>query len=128
MSNEINRIGINTGSVNPYGNQPKGNEAKTEENKAETPKATPQNPQVAPNDVLSYMAQQAVVVNPKVSTPKTYDVSKYVTPEQAQRIAGFVTSFEDKVAEGLLAIDAELGANNRIPDATKYEIAAKMVK
>ena len=125
MSNEINRIGINTGSVNPYGNQPKGNEAKTEENKAETPKATPQNPQVAPNDVLSYMAQQAVVVNPKVSTPKTYDVSKYVTPEQAQRIAGFVTSFEGEVTKGLVTLNEEFGDN--ISEAAKYEIAAKMV-
>ncbi|MBS4759878.1 MAG: hypothetical protein KHX03_04180 [Clostridium sp.] len=127
MTNEINRIGINTGSVNPYGSQPKGGEAKPEENKPEVPKTPAQGAQVNPNDVLNYMAQQAVVVNPKVSTPKTYDVGKYVTPEQAARIAGFVTSFEDQVAEGLLAINEEFGENSPLSEASKYEIAAKMV-
>lgn len=73
------------------------------------------------------MAQQAVVVNPKVSAQKTYDVSKYVTPEQAQRIAGFVTSFEDQVAEGLLAINKEFGENSGLSEQAKYEIAANMV-
>lgn len=127
MTNEINRIGINTSSVNPYGNQPKGSEAKPEESKPENTTPQPQGAQVNPNDVLSYMAQQAVVVNPKVSTPKAYDVARYVTPEQAARIAGFVTSFEDQVAQGLIAINAEFGENSSISEATKYEIAAKMV-
>ena len=127
MTNEINRIGINAGSVNPYGGQPKGSETKPEENKPENATPQPQGAQVNPDDVLSYMAQQAVVVNPSVSTPRTYDVTKYVTPEQAARIAGFVTSFEDQVAQGLIAINEEFGENSSISEATKYEIAAKMV-
>ena len=98
MTNNIHGIGINTNSFNPYGSQPKGGEAKAEEKEQQSPQAQPQSAQVNPGDVLAYMAQQAVVVNPKVSAQKTYDVSKYVTPEQAQRIAGFVTSFEDQVA------------------------------
>ena len=127
MTNNINRIGINANSVNPYGNQPKGSEAKAEEKPQEQAQVAPQNAQVKADDVLSYMAQQAIVAKPQVAAQKTYDISKYVTPEQAQRIAGFVTSFEDKVAEGLLAIDAEFGPNSGLTEQQKYEIAAKMV-
>lgn len=125
MSNEINRIGINTGAVNPYGNQAKGSEAKPEENKPEVQNNAPKKPSVKPDDVLTYMANSAVVINPKAAQ-KTYDVAKYVTPEQAQRIAGFVTSFEDQVAKGLLAINGmdELAG---LSDKAKYEIAANMV-
>ncbi len=126
MTENIRGIGINTGSVNPYGNAPKGSEAKPEEKQPETTNNTPQKPQVKPEDVLTYMANSAVVVNPKAST-KTYDVSKYVTPEQAARIAGFVTSFEDQVAKGLLAIN-EMEEFEGLSDSAKYEIAAAMVQ
>ena len=126
MTENVRGIGINTGSVNPYGNQPKGNEAKPEEAKPETQPQAPAAPQVKPDDVLTYMANSAAVVNPQV-TPRTYDVSKYVTPEQAARIAGFVTSFEDRVAQGLIAINEELGENSGLSEAAKYEIAANMV-
>ncbi len=126
MTENIRGIGINTGSVNPYGNAPKGNETKPEEKQPETTNNTPQKPQVKPEDVLTYMANSAVVVNPKAST-KTYDVSKYVTPEQAARIAGFVTSFEDQVAKGLLAIN-EMEEFEGLSDSAKYEIAAAMVQ
>lgn len=126
MSNEINRIGINPSSVNPYGNNPKGSDTKPEDKQPETAKTPAPGTQVNPNDVLTYMAQSAIIVNPKATT-KTYDVSKYVTPEQAERIAGFVASFEDQVAKGLLAID-ETGELAGLSDSAKYEIAASMVK
>ena len=126
MTENIRGIGINTGSVNPYGNQPKGNETKPEEAKPETAGNTPQNSAVKPEDVLAYMANSAVIVNPKATT-KTYDVAKYVTPEQAARIAGFVTSFEDKVAEGLIAIN-EMEEFSGLSESAKYEIAAAMVQ
>lgn len=128
MTENVRGIGINTGSVNPYGNQAKGAEAKPEEKKTEVQAKAPSAPQVKPDDVLAYMAQSAAVINPQVSTVKTYDINKYVTPEQAARIAGFVTSFENQVAEGLLAIDKELGANSGLSEQAKYEIAAGMVK
>lgn len=126
MSNEINRIGINPSSVNPYGNNPKGPETKPEDKQPEGAKTPPPGTQVNPNDVLTYMAQSAIVVNPKATT-KTYDVSKYVTPEQAARIAGLMSDFEDKVVQGLLAID-ETGELAGLSDSAKYEIAASMVK
>ena len=37
----------------------------------------------------------------KSSAPKTIKISDWVTPEQAERIAGFVTGFEDAIAEGM---------------------------
>ncbi len=126
MTENIRGIGINTGSVNPYGNQTKGSEAKPEEKQPETVANTAQNSTVKPEDVLTYMANSAVIVNPKATT-RTYDVSKYVTPEQAARIAGFVTSFEDQVAQGLIAIN-EMEEFDGLSEASKYEIAAAMVK
>lgn len=127
MTNNINRIGINTGNVNAnYTNPKPQDEPKTEE-KPQGSQAQTRGTDVKPDDVLTYMANAAMVNAPKVNAPKTYDVSKYVTPEQAQRIAGFIGGFEDAVAQGLLAIDAELGELN-LPDDVKYEIAAGMVE
>ena len=128
MTENIRRIGINTSSVNNYNNPAKNAEAKPEEAEKQTEQAAPQRAQVKADDVLSFMAQQAIVAKPEVAAQRTYDVSKYVTPEQAARIAGFVTSFEDQVAEGLLAIDKEFGEKSNISDQAKYEIAAGMVK
>ena len=128
MTENVRGIGINTGSVNPYGNQTKGSVAKPEETKPEAQPQAPASSQVKPDDVLAYMAQNAAMVNPQVAAQRTYDVSKYVTPEQAARIAGFVTSFEDQVAKGLIAINEELGENSGLSEAAKYEIAAGMVK
>lgn len=128
MSNEINRIGINTGSVNSYAHQPKDT-GKSGKKETETQQANaPAKPQVNPDDVLSYMAQNAAVINPQVAAVRTYDVSKYVTPEQAARIAGFIASFDEQVAKGLIAIDEEFGENNVLSEPAKYEIAAAMVK
>lgn len=124
MPNNINRIGINTNGVNPYSGQAKGNETKPEESKTEDKKTVVQNTQVKPDEVFNYLAQQAVAFKPQVSATKTYDINKYVTAEQAERIAGFITSFEDKVAKGLAALDAEFG--NTLSDQAKYEIAANM--
>lgn len=71
-------------------------------------------------DVLNVMAQQAALNKSAINTTKTYDVSKYVTPEQAQRIAGFVTSFEDIVAQNLQAVTAEFG--DSLTDSAKMNI------
>ena len=121
MANEINRIGINTGSVNNYGNPPKG-ENKPEDIVKETPvQGAPAQAPVPADDVFAYMAYNSVGVNPSV--PRMYDVSRYVTPEQAERIAGFIAGFEGEVAKALKAIEEE-GIN--LPEDKKYEIAATM--
>lgn len=123
MTNNVSGIGVNNSGVNPYLNPKPQGETKTGENPP-SPQAQTKGNNVNPDDVLSYMAQSAVYT-PNVNTPKTYNVSKYVTPEQAERIAGFISSFEGGVAEGLLAIDNELGGLN-LPDDAKHEIAANM--
>ena len=80
-------------------------------------------------EVLNVLAQQAAFNKSAINMPKTYDVAKYVTPEQAQRIAGFVTGFEDLVAKNLQAVTAEFG--NTLSDDVKMNIvlssADKMV-
>lgn len=73
------------------------------------------------DEVLNVMAQQAALNKSAINIPKTYDVSRYVTPEQAQRIAGFVTSFEDIVAQNLQAVTAEFG--NSLSEGEKMNIA-----
>ena len=124
MPDNVTRIGVTTNGVNPYAGGPKGNEAKAEDKKPET--ATPEAPQVAvnPDDVFKHMAAAAVGVNPNISAPKTYDVSKYVTAEQAARIAGSMQVFEEAVTKGLLAIENEFG--NTLSDSAKYALAAEM--
>lgn len=126
MTNNINGIGINAGNVNPYVNPKPQGEAKTEEN-PEGKNPQPQGAQVKPDDVLSFMAQSAIVNASTVTAPKTYDVNKYVTPEQAARIAGFIGSFEDEVAQGLAAINDELGGAN-MSESAKLELAAQMAE
>jgi len=73
------------------------------------------------DEVLNVMAQQAALNKSAINIPKTYDVSRYVTPEQAQRIAGFVTSFEDIVAQNLQTVTAEFG--NSLSEGEKMNIA-----
>ena len=127
MTNNINRIGINTNSVNLYQKQQQKNaDVKPEEQGTKAEQNAAPNPQVKANDVLSYMAQQAIVTKPQVTAAKTYDIQKYVTPEQAARIAGLMESFEAKVTEGLLQIENEPGLAG-LSEAAKYEIAANMV-
>ena len=67
------------------------------EKEAKTAKAN-----VSPDKVLDFLAQSAVG-----SVPRKIDPSKYVDKASEQRIASFMASFEDKVAEGLKAFDAE---------------------
>lgn len=124
MTNNINGIGINTGSVNGYPTKPQKEEVKSEE-KQDTQQPQAQHRALNPDDVLTFMAQQAAFKKPANLYAGKYDIAKYVTPEQAQRIAGFVTSFEGEVTKGLVTLNEEFGDN--ISEAAKYEIAAKMV-
>lgn len=123
MTNNINGVGINTGAVNSYVPQSKKEDVKTGEN-PETETSQESGKTLNPDDVLTFMAQQANIYKPANLVAGKYDISKYVTPEQAKNIAGFVASFEDAVAEGLIDIDEEFG--NILSDAAKYEIAANM--
>lgn len=127
MTNNINGIGINTGAVNGYQAKPKKEEAKHEE-KQDAAQSQSQGKTLNPDDVLAFMAQQASYSKPANTNlyAGKYDISKYVTPEQAQRIAGFVTSFENEVAQGLAGLNEEFG--DSLSDKAKYELAARMIE
>ena len=128
MKNSINRIGVNTGAVNGFQNNFKKEDAKSEEQKQSVAQKEVQESNVKAKDVLAFMAQQAVYAKPDIaSAQRVYDIQKYVTPEQAKRIAGFIHVFENKVAEGLVTIEKEFG-NKQLSEAAKYEMAASMVE
>ncbi len=116
--NNINGIGV---GLNP--NLPQKEQAPQVEEQAvqEAPQAKPQLNLMSGDDVLNVMAQQAALNKSAINTQKTYDVNKYVTPEQAQRIAGFVTSFEGLIAKNLQSMDAEFGES--ISSGAKMDLA-----
>lgn len=116
MANNINAIGINTQALN-YAQMHKADK----KDGAVKDSAKEQQPAVSKKDipaadVLSYMAAQSVDVKPAVK--KTLDVSKYVTPEQSQRIAGFVQGFQSEVEKGLQKFDTEF-PNANLSDQSK---------
>ncbi len=115
--NNINGIGIGLNT-----NLPKKESAP--EVKEDVAKEVPQQKvdlnRMSQDEVLNVMAQQAAFNKSAINTQKSYDVAKYVTPEQAQRIAGFVTSFEDIIAQNLQAVTAEFG--NSLTESAKLDI------
>ena len=123
MDNSVNRIQINTNyQLNNVGEKPEGKAQQKEENNK---KPEVENKQVAAGDVLDFMNTQAASVRP-VENPRVLNISKYVTPEQAARIGGFISQFENAVADGLNAIEAELG--NAISDDAKLDLAVEIFK
>lgn len=115
MANNINPININSQAIKyAQMHQPEKKEDAIKDASKEN-KPVIDKKEVPAGDVLSYMAAQSVDVQPKVK--KTVDVAKYVTPEQAQRIAGFVQSFESEVEKGLLNFDKEFPGNQVSEDA-----------
>ena len=122
MENNVNRIQMNTNyQLGSVGEKPEEKASKKEDNK----KAPVENQQVSAGDVLEFMNNQAVGVRP-VEKPRVLNISKYVTPEQAARIGGFVNQFEDAVAKGLQEIENELG--NALTDDAKMDLAIEMFK
>lgn len=113
----IDPINVNTQGVGGsygFGSKPKAKSGEAEEKEAS--KALEQTP-VSADDVLNFMAQSAVSFTPN----KTIDPSKYVDKESAARIAGFMSSFEDKVAEGLAAFDKEF-QDVEVSDSSKMAV------
>ena len=121
MASEISRIAVNTGAIHHSSDgNPKGTEIAQQEVKPEQAAVAPQSQQIAPGDVLSLMAQHAVV-----QKPKTYNIEKYVNPEQAARIAAMMGNFESAVAKGLKAIEEE---GLILSDQAAHALAASMVE
>lgn len=100
----INPINVNTQGVgNAYGfgtSKAKAEDKKAPEQELEV---GGQKAQVSADEVLNFMAQSSASVAPKTAV----DPSKYVDKASAERIAGFMSQFEDIVANNLGAITAE---------------------
>ena len=71
--------------------------------------AQAQQSSVKPDAVFDFLAANVGVNVAKNSAPttKVNKISDYVTPEQAKRIAGFVTGFEQEIVKGLSSIKNE---------------------
>lgn len=120
----INPINVNTQGVGAkigYGAQPKKEKAVEEQPKAsQAAEKTP----VDADKVLDYMSANAAYSAPAT---KTIDPSKYVDKASEARIASFMGSFEDKVAEGLAAFNAEF-AGMDISEGAKMAVVLKQVE
>ena len=119
MANEINKIQLNTNyQLNNVGDKPEEKAKQKEENKVPV-----EQKQVSAEQTLEFMNAQALSARPK---PRALNISKYVTPEQAQRICGFIFHFENAVADGLKAIESELG--NALSEDAKMNLAVELFK
>lgn|SRR5574344_109902 len=115
----INPINVNTQGIGTsYGYNAKAKSEKEEEKKAEQQPTANNQQQVAADDVLNYMAKSASAVAVK---PTTIDPAKYVDSASAERIAGFMADFEDKVADGLAAFDKEFQGVD-VSDSSKMAV------
>ena len=107
MTRQIGAIGAgSTQGIQPR--QPK--EDSQQEIKQELKQEQTQNREslVDASTTLDFLAQtSAVQVQKPVKETRTINVGDWVTPEQAARIAGFVTGFVDEVAENFNAAQKE---------------------
>lgn len=120
----INPINVNTQGIGAkvgYGAQSKQEKSVEEQPKAS--QAAEQTP-VDAGKVLDYMSANAVYSAPST---KTVDPAKYVDKASEARIASFMGSFEDKVAEGLAAFNSEF-AGMDISEGAKMAVVLKQVE
>lgn len=122
MDNSVNRVSqaYTSYQANSVGEKPENKADKKEDNK---PQVEQQQPQVSAEETLNFLNAQALTARP-VEQPRVLNVSKYVTPEQAERICGFINQFEDAVAQGLQNIEVELGS--ALSDDAKMNLAVEM--
>lgn len=118
--NNVHGIGVGLNTNLPQ--QEAQPEAKEHAVKEEAAANAPGLKLMSGDEILGVMAQQAALNKP--AGVEGYDVAKYVTPEQAKRIAGFVASFEDIVVKNLEAVSSEFG--DSLSEEAKAELALKM--
>ena len=124
MTSGINPINVNpqgVGANSGYGAQP---QQKSNTSEQPAPTSSIEQTPVDPNSVLNFMSASAACSAPAV---KNLDPSKYVDKESEARIATFMGSFEDQVAQGLLAFNEEF-PGTAISDATKMAVVLKQVE
>lgn len=119
----INPINVNTQGISSavgFGVKPK---AEAEKEQKPEVQVGAEKAQVSPDKVFDYMSATAASVKPA----KTVDPSKYVDEASKARIESFMASFEDKVAEGLKAFDAEYAGVN-VSDNAKMAVVLKQIE
>lgn len=107
----MNQVGaIGSGNYTPaiQPRQPKENPQQDVKQEVQAQQSQAQQSSVNPDAVFDFMAaSNNVNIAKNVAPTKTIKISDYVTPEQAKRIAGFVTGFENEVAKGLASVKNE---------------------
>ena len=98
----------------------KGEETAAEQQQTQGATPQPERAEVPSDKVLEFMAQASYNQAPKV---KPLDVSKYVTPEQAERIAGFVRDFQKSVGKTMEAVNSEFP---NLDDSAKMALAVDL--
>lgn len=119
----IDPINVNTAGAGGVGQSkvnPNVQPQVKEQAQAETTEA--QHTPVNPDEVFAYMNASATAN----MVPKTVNPSKYVDSASAERIAGFMQGFEDKVAEGLAAFDADFGSMD-VSDGAKMNVVLNAI-
>ena len=107
-----------------YGNL--NNENKSEEKAAEQQQealgtgSNVERKEIPSDKVLEYMAQASYAQAPQV---KPLDVSKYVTPEQAERIASSVREYQKSVDKTMEAVEGEFP---NLDDSAKMALAVEL--
>ena len=109
MTNNVNGVGLTPTNINTYTGASQGNAPAPEDKTLPTQPSGVEHKPVSPSDILDQMAMLATAGGSVVTSPQTYNVDAYVTPEQAERIAAFMASFEESVANGLINIEDEFG-------------------
>ena len=98
----------------------KGEETAAEQQQTQGATPQPERAEVPSDKVLEFMAQASYTQAPQV---KPLDVSKYVTPEQAERIAGFVRDYQKSVDKTMEAVESEFP---NLDDSAKMALAVDL--
>lgn len=106
----MNNIGAIGASYTPN-IQPRQSQENPQQNvqQQEQQSSQAQQNSVKPDTVFDFLSANTGINVAKNNAPatKVIKISDYVTPEQAKRIAGFITGFEQEIAKGLNSIKNE---------------------
>lgn len=125
MTGSINPINTGTSGINGpngYGAPPSKKENEKEVQK-ETQVQAAETKTVDAEKVFTYLSASAASVVPQ----KTINPATYVDEASVARIESLMAGFEDKVAEGLKAFDAEFASMN-VSEGAKMNVVLKQIE
>jgi len=98
----------------------KGEETAAEQQQAQGANSQVERKEIPSDKILEYLAQANYAQAPQV---KPLDVSKYVTPEQAQRIAASVREYQQVIGKTVDAVSSEFP---NLDDSAKTALAVEL--